>query len=51
MRILGNYFVHDLSSLIFDSVRIADISTSPGLISDRRVGRGVAFERRIEAII
>ena len=40
MRILGNYFVHDLSSLILDSVRIADISTSRGLIPDKQVGSG-----------
>ena len=57
MRILGNYFVHDLSSLILDSVRIADISTSRGLIPDKQVGgrggagdRGAAFENCIEVI-
>jgi hypothetical protein len=31
-RILGNYFVHDLSSLIVGSVIIADTLTSQGLI-------------------
>ena len=39
MRILGNYSVRDLSSLILDSVRIADISTSRGLFPDKQVGR------------
>jgi len=57
MRILGNYSVRDLSSLILDSVRIADISTSRGLFPDKQVGRerggarGAAFENCIEVIV
>ena len=50
MRILRNYCVHDLSSLILDSVRIADTSTSRGAHSWQAVGRRGAWRGSIRKL-